>query len=291
VEEIIIKDSAQLKDFLANNPDIANRLASGNVRTRVRMYDHTTGELLEEGSNKISVAGSQINACKQFGIPMIVQFPTYNSRLDLDYSVPDYTVDPENERIVCLWAVGRSGYATTANEILVPKNTDMIKTENDLMPFRYVPIGSDIDPDLRDTYFGRKTLENEGKIAYYFKAFDTKPQLHIRYLDGTQVDETLYDNTSSQQVEVYVETRLSVTSRDFRDYIDQVLGWDNATFSTISLLTAWYTTELQNPDADIEDQYSYITYQEILPFSKWNFKERDLGDLTSEYDFRYQIYY
>jgi hypothetical protein len=58
VEEIIIKDSAQIRDFLVNNPDIANRIVSGGQRTRVRMYDHSTGELLEEGSNKISVAGS-----------------------------------------------------------------------------------------------------------------------------------------------------------------------------------------------------------------------------------------
>lgn|SRR5574344_380729 len=292
----LIRESNIPKDNLI----IKERLNGGPTGTHIIMKDHDTGEILQEGHNKILVPGSQVSACNQFGLSQVVEFPTYNTLLGLDHSKTAWST-PSNVPITCLWGVGRDGYATSANEILVVSNTDRIEppttsgstTTYDLIPFRYQAEDNDLSEDLRtDTYFGRVDNTTTGYISYYFKAFDTTPQLHVRYLDGTEVTSNMYTMDSSQSVEVYVEMRLSITRLDFRDFFNKVLGWDNATISTLSLFTAWYdNTICENPTAETADQIYYKWYQDIIPFSKWNFSEEKLVDLTRAIDFIYQVYY
>jgi hypothetical protein len=75
---------------------------------------------------------------------------------------------------------------------------------------------------------------------------------------------------------------LSVEKEDFRDYFDEVLGWDNANISTISLLMAWY-------DDTQGDTYKW--YQDIVSYSKFNFAQEQLKDLNRAIDFNYQVYF
>lgn len=274
-------------------------------RTKIIMKDHDTGKVLGTYENKILVPGSQITACKVFGMEPTVVFPTYNTELGLENSLPPYPeTQPYNAPVVCLWCAGTSGSGTTANEIKVVATTDRISpslvagTTNlykDIIPFRYVSPGNDLDEDERDYYYGRKVFDkgmSGEKIAYFFKAFDTEPQLHVRYLDGTEVTNAMWRVVSSQAVEVYVEMRLSITRQDFRDYFDDVLGWDNAKISTISLLMAWYdNTICENPEAIEEDQIHYKWYQDVIPYSKFNFGNEDLDDLDRAIDFNYQVYF
>lgn len=262
-------------------------------KTRIIIRNHRTGEILQDLENKITVTGSQFSACKEFGIPPTVIFPTYNLELGLENSLPPYNqTQPKNSPIVCLWCAGRSGGLNDAGEILACKNTDRIEPVDDIVPFRYVSPNNDLSRELRDHYFGRCPDLETQFIKYYFKTPDTTPQLHVRYLDGTEVSDNMYNIDSSQSVEIYIETRLSATRLDFRDYFDRVLGWDNADISTISLLTAWYDdTIIENPEAKEEDQYSYRWYQDILPYSKLNTKVIDLRDLNEAIDFNYQIFY
>lgn len=276
---------------------------SGVTKTRIIMKDHDTGKVLGEFENKILVPGSQATACKQFGLDPIVNLPTYNTELNLEnpHGYADYPeIQPLNTPITCLWCAGRDGAGSSPNEIFTVSNTDRISPKKttaayeDIVPFRYVDADDDLEEDLRKVYFGRKLIndaDGNPKIIYFFKAFDTTPQLHVRYLDGTEVGANMYNVDSSQQVEVYVEMRLSITRKDFRDYFDEVLGWDMADISTISLLTAWYDNYTINPEADEDDQVSYKYYYDILPFSKFNFGQEQLFDLNRAIDFIYQVYY
>ena len=274
-------------------------------RTKIIMKDHDTGEILGTYENKILVPGSQATACKVFGMEPTVIFPTYNTELDLENSRTPYPqTQPFNAPLVCLWAAGRSGAGTTANEINVVSTIDRIAPDRvagttnlyrDIVPFRYVTPSNDLDIDERDYYFGRKVFDKgmSGEhIAYFFKAFDTEPQLHVRYLDGTEVTNAMWRVVSSQAVETYVEMRLSITRQDFRDYFDDVLGWDNANISTISLLMAWYDDTICEDDTlPEEDQIFYRWYQDIIPYSKFNFGQEDLVDLNRAIDFNYQVYF
>lgn len=282
---MIIKEKHEVDDIL-------HLMKGGPKRTRIEIKDHDTGKVLQVVHNKVLVPGSQSTACKQFGLEQTVAFPTYNTELGLEHSLEAYSTQPYNEPITCLWCAGRSGFLNSPGEIVVTSNTDRIEPKNDIIPFRYVNGDNDLDFDQRQTYFGRK-LENDGHIGYYFKAFDTEPQLHVRYLDGTEVTDKMYNIESSQQVEVYVEMRLAVNRLDFRDYFDKVLGWENADISTVSLVTAWYdNTIIENPDVtDETTRIRYKWYQDIIPFSKFNFKAEDLTDLTRALDFNYQVFY
>ena len=275
----------------------------GPKRTKIIMKDHDTQKVLGVFENKILVPGSQITACKQFGISPTVIFPTYNSEIEFENDLAGYpTIQPYNTPITCLWCAGRSGAGSSANEINVVSITDRIDPSlvsgtvsqyNDIVPFRYVAPSEDLDSDQRQIYYGRKVFSSgtsDERIGYFFKTFDTTPQLHIRYLDGTSVTKNMYSIDTSQAVECYIELRLSISRLDFRDYFDEVLGWDYADISTISLCSAWYRNDIAE-DKDAEEKVYYKWYQDIIPFSKFNFGQEQLTDLNRAIDFNYQIYY
>ena len=285
--EVVLKDTQSIKDVIVNDSatKIIRQMKGGVKKTKIFIVDHETGKLIDTVENKILVPGSQVTACKQFGIEQVVPFPTYNLEMGLDNSYGPYEEQPHNIPITCLWCVGQSGFANTPGEIIAVDTKDRIAPSNDILPFRYVSNTDDLDYDQRQTYFGRRTFVN-GKIGYFFKKFDTEPMLHIRYLDGTEVGENMWEVETPQDVEVFVEMRLSVTRLDFRDYFDQVLGWENAYINTVSLCTAWYSTHVIEDDGT-----KYRWYQDIIPFRKFNFKNNDLTELNKAVDFIYQIYY
>ena len=251
----------------------------GPKSTRIVMIDHDTGNIIVDTHNKVLITGGQFTACKQFGIDATINFPNYNEDLGLENTVDYDTVQPKNEPIICLFCVGNYGCGTITIDTYPIKYTDRIDPK-DLIPFRYVDAAHDLNDEMRGRYFGR-CIDASGMISYYFKAFDTEPQLHLRYLDGTQITPDMYEIDSSQNAECYVETRLRITRQDFRDYFEKVVGWDNAVFNSISLVYAWY-------DDTIDD---YLWYQQIIPFSKLHIPNEYLVDLTKAVDINYCIYY
>lgn len=260
---------------------IFDKFSGGPKATKIIISDHDSGKILGEYHNKIVITGSIMSAMKAFGIDTPVILPNYNEELGLDNTLNYTEFLPKNTPIVCLFCIGDSGCGTTAKDVFTVNYIDRIAPENDIIPFRYQDIDSDINDDLRKYYFGRKTMQDEGKIAYYFKSFDTTPQLHLRYTDGTQINGEIYNIETTQAAECYVETRLRITRTDFRDYFEQILGWDKARISTLSLCYAWY-------DDTIDD---YRWYQQIYPYSKLNFSVEWLVDLTKAIDFNYQVFY
>lgn len=260
---------------------IHEKMSGGPKGTRIVITDHDSGEILGDYHNKVVITGSILSAMKAFGIDTPVILPDYNRELGLENTLNYEEVLPKNSPVVCLFCIGDSGCGTSPKDVFTAKYTDRIAPENDIMPFRYVDLNNDLNADLRKYYFGRKVLKEEKKAAYYFKTFDTVPQLHLRYTDGTQINDEMYNIDTTQAAECYVETRLRITRLDFRDYMEQVLGWDNARISTLSLCYAWYD--------DTIDEYRW--YQQIYPYSKLNFYTEWLVDLTKAIDFNYQIFY
>ena len=290
---IHLKDRVITKEVCSLSEPIKQRFNGGAKGTKISIINANTGETLDELHNKVVITGSQFTAMKMFGIENpTVDFKTYNMEMDLDNDRPHGT-KPKNEPIICLFCVSDSGCGTTTKDVYVANFTDRIKPAPDnpssrtdfksdmIMPFRFVDKDKDLSPDLRKYYFGRKTFDALGKIGYYFKTFDTEPQLHLRYSDGTQITEDIYDNESDQLAECYVEMRLRITRLDLRDYFENILGWDKARISSLSLCYAWYD--------DTIDNYKY--FQDIYPYSFLPFSYKDLVDANVALDFLYQIYY
>ena len=280
VNEIIITDPVEIQDVLNHRL----REKGGQIGSKIKIVDPLTGKVQWEGHNKVVISGAVFNAILPFGLPNNNDMTTYNDELTLDNSV-DHESEVENSPVVCLFCLDDSGCGSTPKDVFTVNFTDRISPDT-IFPFRYIDIDSDLDEDLRQMYFGKKTFsDGSNKIAYYFKAFDTDPQLHIRYTDGTQIDpNNLYSGSTSQAAEVFVEMRLRVNRYDFRDYFDQVLGWENARISSLSLCYAWYK--------DIEEDGEYHRYfQAITPYTKINFPYNWLVDLDKAVDFIYDIYY
>lgn len=281
--EKILKLGPDFLDALddINRNSIVERISGGPKRTKIVFTDHETGKVLGEFTNKIVITGGIKSAIDAFGVESPVNLPNYNTELELDNTL-DYTkVKPKNKSIVCLFCVGDSGCGALPKDVFTANYIDRINPVDDIIPFKYVDIDNDINEDMRKVYFGRKTLNDEKKIAYYFKAFDTEPQLHLRYTDGTQINDHMYSIDTTQPAECYVQTKLRITRTDFRDYFEQVKGWDKAKISTLSLCYAWY-------DDEIDD---YKWYQEIYPYSKLNFSTEWLVDLTKGIDIQYSVFY
>ena len=261
--------------------DIYHRISGGPKKTKIILRNPDTGEILQEVENKVVISGSIFSAMKAWGIDTPVILPNYNEELQLDHTLNYANVLPKNDPVVCLFCVGDSGCGTTSKDVFTVKYTGRIDPFNDIMPFRYQDIDDDLNDDLRKYYFGRKTDEEAGKIAYYFKAFETTPMLHLRYTDGTQITDEMYNVETEQGAECYVETKLRITRNDFRDYFEQVRGWDKARISTISLCYAWY-------DDTIDD---YRWYQQIYPYTKLHFSAEELVSLDKAIEFQYSVYY
>ena len=290
-EQLInLNDIASIKDS-ALITKITESLKSGAKRTKITLLDHDSGKVLGEFENKIVISGSILNAQNVWGIEPPVVFPSYNKEMELDNSGTYNTRLNANK--VCLFCVDDSGCGTTRKDVFTGKYVDRIKPapknpssksefkSDMIMPFRYVSPSEDLNADLRKYYFGRKVFSKLNKIGYYFKKFDTDPIMHIRYADGTQITDNVYSYNTDQAAEVFVQTRLRITRLDFRDYFEEVLGWDKARVSSISLLYAWYD--------DTIDKYKW--YQDVFPYSKLNFPFEYLDDATKGIDIVYNVYY
>lgn len=286
-----VTDNSGCFDKASISKQILEKTSAGPKKTKIVFKNHDTGDILGEFENKVVITGSQFNAMNSFGIESaLVDFPTYNKEMKLDNIS---TKEKLNDPIVCLFSISDSGCGATPQDIYTTSYTDRIKpapanptsisefTSDMIMPFRFVDINNDISSDLRKYYFGKKTFEKLGKIGYYFKKFDTEPQLHLRYADGTQITDNIYNIDTEQSAECYVEMRLRITRLDFRDYFENVLGWDKARISSMSLCFAWY-------DDTIDD---YVYYQDITPYTILNYGYQWLTDLDTAIDILYQIYY
>ena len=293
-EKIIpLNDMHSIRDLLVSDQGLSQRLNGNGQRTKITITDHDTGEVIGEYKNKILITGSMFSACKAFGIKSSLDLPSYNDEMEFDKDSEDPRRPGDYEdSIVQLFCVGDGGCGPTQKDVYLCNYTDRIEPLKDLeeievgcmYPFRYQNADDDLEVQLRDYYFGRKTYESAGKIAYYFKRFDTIPELHVKYTDGTQVDDNMYNSNTDQVAECYIETRLRITRNDLRDFFEETIGWDNARISTISLC---YAREYVNPEDP--DQFKY--YKDIYPYTKLNFPVEWLINLDKAIDFNYQVYY
>lgn len=247
----------------------------------VTAINRETGEVIfNQLPNMITTSGSAFAAAKIWNITPDIWTPTYNNYLGLDRTVnepyPNPGVRPEER--VFLFAVGIDGCGAEPSQVFQVDPTKWINVDN-LVPFRYVNATDDLGDELREKYFGRKTLAN-GKIAYYFKAFDTEPIFVQQYTDGTPIGNDIYDSSRKDEVENYIELKMSITKEDCRDWFISTVGIRSAKVNSISLLTAW---------KKVIDGYVY--YQDIRPYTKYNFSNEHLIEISKGIDFIYQIYY
>lgn len=259
-----------------SDKNLVYRYPGNGIRnTRVEITD-LEGNPIFKGSNKIILPGSIFTATKHFDIKSPVTLPNYNLHLGLDNSVE---TEAENVSKVCLFGVGTDGCAAESSQIVDVNYMKWLSKEN-MIPFVYRSKNDDISDDMRKKYFGRKTIEESGKIAYYFKAFESDPEMVVQYIDGTSIDSKVYESNNTTIGEVYVLNRLRVTTTDCREFFKATVGLNKARINTIIILQAWK-----------KEIGGYTYYQDIEPIAKVNFDTEFLVDESKGLDIKYYFYY
>ena len=268
-----MKDLSQLKGF------------HSNPRTEIIFRDPVTKEVLFKAHNKVVGAGGDMVARKLFDIaidtsPIVI--PSYNDELaipDPGAEDPDATYDftsaTQNDPNVLLFAIGTDGCGTEGSQIFAVDYNSRIAPDA-IIPFRYPMASNDLSDELQETYVGRK--EDGDYVAYYFKRFTSGPELHEQYLDGTPIESNVY--TTGQDFEIYVETVLTITKDDCREFFIATTGIDECRFNTMSLLYA-YPRQVGGK----------VYFMDVRPLTKLNISNEYLIDVTKGVEIIYHTYF
>lgn len=264
--------------------DVVDILSSSSLKTSIDIRDPESGKILFKGlKNKVIVPGSGLIARKLFDIYSDEITPTYNDRLGIITPEGEEThnIDPrtnatqDNPKIL-LFCLGLDGCGTENSQVYPVDYTKWIAPDM-MIPFRYQLASNDLSDDMRESYFGR--VENGDFVAYYFKRFDGDPVLVQQYIDGTPLDEGVYDSQKSDSAETYVEILLKVTKEDIRDYFVATTGIDSAKINSVSLCYAW--------PQEIDGK---LYFNDIRPMTKLNIPNEPMIDVTKGIDIIYHVY-
>ena len=267
-----------------NQRDVVDILTDHSLKTSIDIRDPETGKMLFKGlKNKVIIGGSGLVARKLFDIYSDEITPTYNDKLGIITPVGEYTssIDPRTNATqdnpkVLLFCLGLDGCGTENSQVYPVNYTKWIAPDM-MIPFRYQLSTNDLSKELRESYFGR--VETGDHVAYYFKRFDGDPVLVQQFVDGTPIDEKIYESTKSDSAETYVEIVLKVTKEDIRDYFVATNGIESAKINSISLCYAW-PVEIDN----------YLYFNDIRPITKLNIPNEPMIDITKGIDIIYHVY-
>lgn len=266
------------------NEDFVDVITNSSLKTKIDIRDSETGKIIFKGlKNKVIISGSGLIARYLFDVDVEEVTPTYDSKLSITIPEGEETHELdwgtnatlENPKIL-LFCIGRDGCGTEDSQVYPVDYTKWIAPDS-LVPFRYQLASNDLSDDLRETYFGR--VETGDYIAYYFKRFDGKTEFNQKYIDGTPIDQTVFDSPKKDSAETYVEMVLKVTKEDVRDYFNATVGIDSAKINTISLCYA--------SPVEVNGK---LYFKNIRPITKLNIPNEPLIDVTKGIDIIYQVY-
>ena len=253
-----------------------------SIRTHVTMReilpDGSLGKVLNEGHNIVQISGAGFLTRKLFEAlhDTAEVTPSYNDQLGLENNIPTPITA---EEYVYLFAMGTGGCGKEAYQKYEPEYLEWIKPE-ELIPFKYVDIATDIPDELRDTYYGR--CERTNKIIYYFKRPENieSPERVQQFIDGTPIDASVYRSARMDDAETRVRLHLKITKEEARAFFRATTGINTARVNQISLLTAY---------PKMVDGKIY--YQNIRPLTLYNFNTIYLIDEALGVDIKYDLYF
>lgn len=259
-------------------------------KTSIDVKNAETGEVIFKGlKNKVIVPGSGLIARKLFDINTSEITPSYNQAIGTSMKTPTTDAAPPTSRSktkatasdhrVLLFCCGIDGCGSQNSQVYPVDYKKWIDPTN-LIPFRYQLASNDLSDSLRESYFGRTTVNNGKYIAYYFKRFESEPVLVQQYIDGTPITSDIYASEKAEAAESYVELNLKITKQDIRDYFVATVGIDEARINSISLCSAY----------PVLDSDGFMYFKDIRPITKLNFPNEQFIDVSKGIDIIYHIY-
>ena len=278
--------------------------------------------IFEPQRNTVPISGVQTIMQMAFGVraPILIEtmYAKHGIGLPDESTVPNYLI-PENEDIeggatyrdalyqpghlVQLFGLGITG--TAENNVTLHKvgyrETDLEMTVNTAdglvdgiwVPFRYTE--SELDPNERQMYFGKKVDNDTGKTGYYLKRFESAPEIkHVwRSSDkqpGKKVQEviatndTVWDYSRDDALKSVIEIHIRISEEDLKEWFDYKLDQPEAArFNTLALFDGRYS-ELGKPDYE-----QFGDYCNVRLYSKLNIPTENVS-LEKDLEFIYRIY-
>lgn len=188
-------------------------------------------------------------------------------------------------------SVRKVGYRETDIEMTV--NTADGVLDGMMLPFRFTE--SELDPNERQMYFGKRLDNETGKTGYYLKRFESIPEIkHIwrskdaqhgsRTPDIVATNETVWDQTRDDALKSLIEIHLKITESDIKEFFIHKLDQPEAArFNTIALYDGRYSEVGKPGDQQFGD------YCNVRLFSKLNIPTEPVS-LEKDLEFIYRIY-
>lgn len=239
------------------------------------------GEILFEEEQNTQVLGGAIHTLEAlFGVKSELQIASLNQILGIANDGPDPTPEQKAQRSICLFGVGTSGAGDVIGSV---KDVDYREREiGGMVPFRVTD--QPLPANEAGKYHFRQVQPN-GKTAYYLKSFDTAPEIKNLWADGeggedgTKVEDNPHESARKTPIDTFVEIKLTINSKDLREYFTEKGDVEAARFNTIALCVATPGT-VGDGTKDFKD---------VIMYSKFNFNNEPL-DLPKNITFYYRIY-
>ena len=186
--------------------------------------------------------------------------------------------------------VHKVGYRETDIEMVV--NTADGKVDGIMIPFRYTE--SELDPNERQKYFGKKLDTVTGKTGYYLKRFEAFPEIkHIwrssdqassKAIEVIATNDTIWDFSRDDALKSLIEIHFRIDQDDLKEYFNYKLDQPEAArFNTIALFDGRYS-EVNKPTSE-----QFGDYCNVRLFSKLNIPTEPVS-LEKDLEFIYRIY-
>lgn len=271
--------------------------------------------------NTVPISGVQTLLQMAFGVRGPIDIPSMYTRHGMgipdETEVPEFLV-PENEdtdgyatkrrsiyqvgHLVQLVGLGITG--TAENNITVHKvgyrETDIemqVKTADGIVdgimiPFRYTE--SELDPNERQKYFGKKFDPETGKTGYYLKRFEVWPEIkHIwksadsHGTKGTEIlanNDSVWDFSRDDNLKSLIEIHFTVTEDDLKEWFNYKMDMpESARFNCIGMFDGRYS-EIGKPQSE-----QFGDYTNVHLFSKFNIPTEHVS-LEKDLEWIYRIY-
>lgn len=271
--------------------------------------------------NMVPISGVQSILERAFGVRGPITIDSMYNRHGIgcpdEANLPTFLV-PENEdidglatkrealyapgNIVQLFGVGITG--TAENNITLHKvgyrETDIEMTVNTAdgvldgiwVPFRYTE--SELDPNERQKYFGKKLDTTTGKTGYYLKRFESWAEVKHIWRSSDEAgkkktelvanNDTVWDPSRDDALKSLVEMHITVSEDDIKEWFDIKLNQPEAArFNTLALFEGQYT-ENGKPESE-----QFGDYCNVRLISKLNIPTEHVS-LSKDLEFIYRVY-
>lgn len=256
-----------LNDKISTHDECGNKIKPMRMeeqnkvfRTQIIGLDSLTGEKLWETENQIVLGGALFILEKCFNVEAPITVDYINNIMGINTADPIEEIYPKDTH-VCLFGVGIGGCGDAYTSVVDVKYHE--REIFDMIPFRITDeemVGSE------ENKYWLKRHEDDGKISYFLKSFESKPEIKVLWRDGeegedgSEVATGVHNTERTEPIETFIEMILKVNKKDCREYFEINGNIEAARINSIGLFTGHLST----------NEYGELDYKQVKLFSKLN---------------------